>query len=267
MTALHNGSAAEPFTVAIVGCGIGGVALAIGLFHRGVHFQIYEAGGAHAEIGAGIALGPNAIQAMGLINPALKAIFDRLATKNEAPEEEETWFNIRNGFENLDEIAKVKTTDERKTGMSSVHRAHFLNEIAKLVPPTTIHFGKKLSTLETSEQGALRMLFEDGSMAAADVIIGCDGIRSRVRQLLLRKASTTEDCIFTSKYAFRGLVPMSKAKSVMGDKMAGNSQMYLGPGKMVITYRIDRGETLNVSDFLSRFTSKLPEELSYRLVS
>ncbi|KAL8797087.1 MAG: hypothetical protein Q9182_007257 [Xanthomendoza sp. 2 TL-2023] len=252
MTTEHIGHMAKPFTVAIVGGGIGGIALAIGLLRRGIHFQVYEAARAHAEVGAGVAFGPNSIQAMELIDPAMKAIFDRLATKNEAPEEKETWINFRNGFDTLDEIAKVRTTDKRKTGLSSVHRAHFLNEIAKLVPSETIHFGKKLLALGPGQQDNFQMLFEDGSTAAAGVVIGCDGIRSRVRQLLLGKASNIEDCIFTSKYAFRGLVPMATAKSAIGDKLAGNCQMYLGPGKSVLTYPINAGETMNVVAFVTK---------------
>ncbi|KAL8821913.1 MAG: hypothetical protein Q9223_000143 [Gallowayella weberi] len=248
----HMEHTAKPFTVAIVGGGIGGIVLAIGLLRRGIHFHVYEAARAHAEVGAGVAFGPNSIQAMELIDPAIKTIFDRLATKNEAPEEKETWINFRSGFDTLDEIAKVRTTDKRKTGLSSVHRAHFLNEIAKLVPSETIHFGKKLLALGPGQQGNFQMLFEDGSTAAAEVVIGCDGIRSRVRQLLLGKASTIEDCVFTSKYAFRGLVPMAAAKSVIGDTLAGNCQMYLGPGKSVLTYPINAGETMNVVAFVSR---------------
>lgn len=260
MTADHIEAAAKPFTVAIVGGGIGGIALAIGLLHRGIKFQVYEAARAHAEIGAGIAFGPNSIRAMQVINPTMKTIFDRLATKNETPEEEETWINFRNGFDNLDEIAKVRTTDERKTGLSSVHRANFLNAIARLVPSNAIHFGKKLSTLESGPHGNYQLLFEDRSLATADLVIGCDGIRSRVRQLILGKSSPTEDCVFTSKYAFRGLVPMPDARSVIGDQLAGNSQMYLGPGRSVLTYPINGGETMNVIAFASKDNGKWEED-------
>ncbi|KAI4122122.1 MAG: hypothetical protein LQ338_005991 [Usnochroma carphineum] len=256
MTADQLDYTQKPFSVAIVGGGTGGIALAIGLLHRGIHFQVYEAARAHAEIGAGIAFGPNSIQAMQLIDPALKAVFEQLATKNEAPEEEETWINFRNGFDSLDEIAKVRTTDKRKTGLSSVHRAQFLNEIAKLVPPSSISFGKRLTTISTGQHGAFHLLFEDGSMAEADAVIGCDGIRSRVRQLLLDKASPIEDCTFSGKYAFRGLVPMAMAKRVLGDTLAGNSQMYLGPGGSVLTYPINGGETMNVIAFQTEENGK-----------
>ncbi|KAL8731223.1 MAG: hypothetical protein Q9181_004382 [Wetmoreana brouardii] len=249
MTADGSESARKPFTVAIVGGGIGGIALAIGLLHRGIRVHVYEASRAHAEIGAGIAFGPNSVQAIHLIDPALGTVFEQQATKNEAPEEEETWINFRNGFRNHSEIVKIRTTDKRKTGLSSLHRAHFLNAMARLVPPDAVHFAKRLSTITSEPDGALKLLFEDGSTAEADTIIGCDGIHSRVRQLLLGKASPTECCDFSGKYAFRGLIPMVKAKSAIGDKLAGNSNMYLGPDRSVLTYPIDGGEMMNVVAF------------------
>ena len=241
--------AQKPFSIAIVGGGIGGIALAAGLLHRGIPVQIYEAAQGHAEIGAGIAFGPNSVRAMTLINPAIKTIFNRLATKNELFEEKETWINFRSGFGDMREIVKIRTTDQEKTGLSSVHRAHFLNEIAKLVPTDAIHFGKRLETIISGQFGLSRLVFEDGSVATADAVIGCDGIRSRVRQLLLEKTTPTQDCSFTGKFAFRGLVPMLEAKARIGDKLAGNSQMYLGPGGSVLTYPINGGETLNVVAF------------------
>ena len=242
----------KPFDIAIVGGGIGGIALAIGLLHRHIPVHVYEAARTHAEIGAGIAFGPNSIHAMSLINPAIKAVFDRLATKNEASEEEETWINFRSGFGDLDEIAKIQTTDKRKTGLSSVHRAHFLNEMAKLVPEDAVHFGKRLATITMGKDDRFQLHFEDGSVATADAVIGCDGIRSRVRQLLLRKQTPTEDCVFSGKFAYRGLVPMAEAKATVGDRLAGNSQMYLGPGQSVLTYPINGGETLNVIAFQTK---------------
>ena len=252
MSLQHTDQKQKSFEIAIVGGGIGGIALAIGLIHRNIPVQVYEAARAHAEIGAGIAFGPNSVRAMSLIDPALKTIFNRLATKNADPEEEETWINFRRGFGNLEEIAKVRTSDDEKTGLSSLHRAHFLNDIAKLVPTETIHFGKRLSTIAAVQSGRYQLLFEDGSTGVADAVIGCDGIRSRVRQLLLDKKSLTEDCSFSGKFAFRGLVPMAEAEAMIGKELAGNSQMYLGPGRSVLTYPIDGGKILNVVAFQTK---------------
>jgi hypothetical protein len=146
-----NDSIKKPFTIAIVGGGIGGLALAIGLRHQGISVQIYEAASAFAEIGAGIAFGPNAISAMTLIDPAIREAFRRLATKNGFEEETETWINFRCGLGEPTMIAKVRTGDQEKTGLSSVHRARFLDELAALIPKDISHFGKRLLSFQTEQ--------------------------------------------------------------------------------------------------------------------
>ena len=236
----------KPFKIAIVGGGIGGISLAIGLLRRGVPCQIYEAAPAFAEIGAGLGLGPNSVRSMKLIDPAIKAAYDKVKTKNLWKEEEETWINFRTGIGEPKMVAKVRTTDEDKTGLSSVHRAHFLDGIVKLVPEGVAHFGKRLADLSTVEAGGLQLTFDDGTKAEADAVVGCDGVKSRVRQLLLAKEDMLQDVTFTGKYAYRGLVPMEKAKEHLGGDLAENCQLYIGPGGHVMTYPIDHGTTVNV---------------------
>jgi salicylate hydroxylase len=57
--------------IAIVGGGLGGLALAIGLLRHGVKVHIYEASPAFSEIGAGVTLGANATTALHLMDPRL----------------------------------------------------------------------------------------------------------------------------------------------------------------------------------------------------
>lgn len=239
----------KPFTIAIVGGGLGGVALAIGLRRRGISCQIYEAAPAFAEIGAGIAFGPNSIQAMALIEPKIRAAFHRLATKNGAAEEDDTWITFRRGLGEPQLIAQVRTLDAAKTGLSSVHRAHFLDAMVGLLPPDMAQFQKRLLRLESQPSGSVRLVFEDGSTADADAVVGCDGVRSAVRRHVLDKDTVLDDLTFSGKYAYRALVPMGQAKEALGEHLAGNSQMYLGPSGHVLTYPIDRGTTMNVIAF------------------
>lgn len=244
------------FTVAIVGGGIGGIALAIGLLHRGIAVRVYEAAPAFAELGVGILFGPNSIRCMYLINPAIKAAFDSLVTKNEGENEEEKWFNFRCGMGESKLVAKVQTTDSGKTGLSSVHRARFLKEMIKLVPEDVTRFGKKLLNLRPGPANTVRLKFEDGTMAEADAVVGCDGVRSRVRQILRGQESEVEDMKFTGKVAYRVLIPMDQAKSALGDELAGNSQMYMGPGKSMLTYPIVHGKILNVAALCTKEDGK-----------
>ena len=82
-TTTYVSSHPKTFSIAVVGGGIGGLTLAIGLLqypHIDVH--VYEAAPSFGEIGAGIALGPNAQRALELISPGAKEAFTKHATGN-----------------------------------------------------------------------------------------------------------------------------------------------------------------------------------------
>jgi salicylate hydroxylase len=262
-----NASPQKPFSIAIVGGGIGGLTLAIGLLSKNIPVQIYEAAPAFAEIGAGVAFGPNAIRSMDLIDPRIRESYLKHATKNEDPEEEQTWFNFVRGVgegsgdapatkgrkegdgKEPELIVKVRTFDVDRTGFSSIHRARFLDGLAAMIPPGIAHFGKRLTDLEELASGRVRMRFADGSEAEADAVVGCDGVRSRVRQIVLGTKSYLDDASFTGKYAYRALIPMAKAKAALGGYLAGNSHMYLGPEGHILAFPIDHGELMNVVAF------------------
>lgn len=60
------------------------------------------------------------------------------------------------------------------------------------------------------------------------MVIGCDGIKSRVRALLLGDdLHPAASPSFTHKYAYRGLVPMDKAVAAVGEELASNSCMHV----------------------------------------
>ncbi|KAF2749694.1 putative salicylate hydroxylase [Sporormia fimetaria CBS 119925] len=235
--------------VVIIGGGIGGVALAVGLRHRGISAQVYEAGDDFTELGAGIALGPNAIAALSLLDPEAGEVFEQLATKNAFSSEEATWINFRHGIGEPSLIAKVQTKDDRKTGLSSVHRARFLNSLAALIPRDMVHFGKRLQRITEAGGSNLRLYFDDGTQVLAASVVGCDGVRSSVRQYVLDLKRPLDNVTYTKKYVYRGLVPMPLAVKRLGEELANNSQMYLGPGGHVLSYPIDGGATMNVVAF------------------
>lgn len=69
----------QPISIAIIGGGIGGLALAAALIkqpHLDVH--VYESVQEYSDIGSGLALHRNAMEAMGLLGPDVRqAYFDR----------------------------------------------------------------------------------------------------------------------------------------------------------------------------------------------
>ena len=87
-----------PFTIGIIGGGLAGLTLSIALTHHGVSHKIYEAAKAFSEIGAGIAMGPNSVLALSLIDPRLRECFMRCATYNEREKDRRLYFGIRYGI-------------------------------------------------------------------------------------------------------------------------------------------------------------------------
>ena len=88
--------------VAIIGGGLAGLTLSIGLTRYGIKHKIFEAASAFAEIGAGIAMGPNAISALTLIDNRIRQCYDRCATYNESEDQRDFWLTYRYGMKDDD---------------------------------------------------------------------------------------------------------------------------------------------------------------------
>jgi salicylate hydroxylase len=267
----------KPYNIAIVGGGIGGLTLAIGLLRNSIPVTVYEAAARYGEIGAGVAFGPNAVRAMALIDPKVKEGFDRRATSNQWESKKAFWFDFRVGdarlgksqgrgaevqrSDNEENNGDVRTDDQENgqgrsgelvyeltcpPGQGTVHRAHFLDEMVKLVPESVSRFGKRLVDISTAEDsGDVVLHFADGTTAQHSAVIGCDGIKSRTREIVLGKKDPAAHAVFTGKYAYRGLIPMDEAAELLGDELARNSQLYLGYHGHVLTFPIEKGKTMN----------------------
>lgn len=101
---------------------------------------------------------------------------------------------------------------------------HYLDELVKLVPQEVAHFGKRLEDIEEREDHVV-LRFHDGTSAIHDAVIGCDGVKSRARQIVLGSDHPAAAATFSGKYAYRGLIPMNDAAGLLGDELARNAQM------------------------------------------
>ncbi|KAF2621928.1 salicylate 1-hydroxylase-like protein [Macroventuria anomochaeta] len=250
--------------IAIVGGGIAGVTLTIALLKQCPHFRItlYESASAFGEIGAGVGFQPVMVRTMALIDPRIAVAFKKCIQGNEETDPP-IWFTVRVGDQRKkgvavgEELFKILSRSGPRGG---VHRAHFLAELVKLIPDGIAQFRKRVVDITKAEDGSGDALlhFEDGSTAQHTAVLGCDGIKSRVRPIVLAE-SDPAPAVFSGKYAYRGLVPMDKAIEILVGDEPKTAQLHLGYHGHVLTYPIANGKILNVVAFSSRSTWEDPE--------
>ncbi|EOA82938.1 hypothetical protein ACJQWK_04326 [Exserohilum turcicum] len=243
--------------IAIIGGGLGGLALAIGLTRHGVKVHIYESSSEFSEIGAGVTFGTNATKALHLIDPRLLQGFMKHATFNADPERHNTFNTIlwgmderRHGGHKAGDFAFHQDDKGHYEGelaglgmKGRIHRARLLDEMVALLPEDITSFNKSFVSVQDAGNGMLKMSFADGTSALASAIIGCDGIKSKVRHHVCDpdvQPKSAGEC------AFRAMVPGGEARKMLGDERALNSQLYCGYGGYIITYPVEHGQFINM---------------------
>lgn len=166
---------AQTPNIAIIGGGIAGVTLAIALLTHAPSLPItlYESASAFGEIGAGVGFEPVMVRTMDLIDSRIAVAFKKCAagsTFTDPP----TWFTVRVGDQrkvigDVDEGIVLETADrEKKVRLGErlftipsrggprggVHRAHFLDELTKLLPDGITQFRKRLTDVSEAEDGS-----------------------------------------------------------------------------------------------------------------
>jgi salicylate hydroxylase len=251
-----------PFTITIIGGGIGGLVLAAGLLRRSIPVLIYEAASSFSEIGLGLSIGPAAHRCMPLIVPAIREIYDSLITTHaDSPGYEafrETWFEIvwagesfesgggnGNGRRRGSDGELLIDLKASPSGQTTVRRADFLEALVRLIPEDCVRFGRRLERLEETPDG-VKLGFEDGSEAMADIVIGCDGIRSVVKQFMLPEEFDSCKPMYSGMYGYRAVLDMETMVEAVGERRARVSTMYVGTGAYGISYPIMRAKKVNV---------------------
>jgi salicylate hydroxylase len=212
--------------------GIGGLAAALQLLKAGLDVQVYEQAPRITEIGAGIQISPNAsrlLHRLGL-KPAMDAVGVRpLAVHQRRWDDGRTLQRAPVG-------AEVETTFGAP--YYHFHRADLATLLAEALPTERLHVGHKLVDLaQKGERVTAR--FENGVSVEADLLVGADGIHSRVRHLLFGP----EKPRFTGCVAWRGLVPAERITH-LGIEVASHN--WMGPDGHVVHYWVAGGQMMNV---------------------
>lgn len=171
--------------VAIIGGGIGGVALAVACLHRGIPFTLYErdSGFDARSQGYGLTLqqASKAIEGLGVLSLTEGVISTRHVVHTTDGKVIGEW-GIRKWLE-----SEVKAAPKR-TNVHIARQSLRLALLEQLGGDDAVQWGYQLVDFKEHEGEAVDLTFEvDGRMlhTTADLVVGADGIRSSVRRLLI----------------------------------------------------------------------------------
>jgi salicylate hydroxylase len=223
--------------IAIVGAGIGGLTAALAFARQGIVADVYEQAPQLGEVGAGLSLSPNAVKGIWFLG-----LEDELAQLADEPPVQVTR-HYKTG-EILIQIDRSDTTERYGAPYLQLHRADLHGLLARALEdaaPGRLHTGRELVALDERDDRVL-LSFADGSSASAELVIGADGIKSRIRT-----SHFAEDAAeFTGYVAWRGLVPGERLAHM---QFPPGGSVLAGPGRLFVRYPIRHGALMNYVAF------------------
>jgi len=222
-------------TVIVAGGGIGGLSAALGLANKGCDVTVLEQADHFGEIGAGIQIGPNAFHAMDYLGVGTaaraKAIYiDRLIMMDGVTGTEIAHIPVDAPFRHRfgNPYAVIHRSDLHGVLLEACRANGNISLVNKECVVGYEH---------TSSGAAVRTAA--GTAFVADAVVGCDGIRSRIREQL-----TGGDPLRLSGHvAYRAVLPIEK----MPEELRWNAAtLWAGPKCHMVHYPLQGWKTFNL---------------------
>jgi 2-polyprenyl-6-methoxyphenol hydroxylase-like FAD-dependent oxidoreductase len=212
--------------VLVVGGGIGGLSAAIALRGRGVDVDIVEINPKWDVYGVGIIQPGNAIRALDALGLAEEAVRQGFAMKGSR-------FHTAAG-QQLGEVPALDLLGRKYPPMNGITRPrlHAIFQEAVKASGADVRLGATVDAV--AEDGSVT--FSDGSSGAYDLVIGADGIHSKVRSLVFPGAPQPE---YTGQIVWRYNVPRPEGLDTLDMFVGSNGKagfVPLAPELMYILY-------------------------------
>jgi salicylate hydroxylase len=221
--------------VAIIGAGIGGLTAALSLQHFGVPVRVFEQAQAFKEVGAGVTITPNAMNALNFlgIGPAL------------AEQAGETLQYFVRSAADSRELERGPDPGSFVTDFGApycnLHRADLHSTLADAVrrnDPDAITLGFRLDDVEQDGDKVVAR-FSDRSAFVAPALLGADGGASAVRDIVFGGQSAS----YTGHVALRALVPYTRVPTAI---VEDPYVLYVASGRSLIHYPLRSQATMNL---------------------
>lgn len=236
--------------IAIVGAGMGGLACALALAKRGfTHIDVFETASNLGFVGAGIQLAPN-----------MARILDRLGAwadiEKEAVDLKDT--SIRQGATD-NELAHVELNYIKEAyGYRHMvgHRSSLAGsmfEACKREKAITFHFSVAEEEVESwSPKPTIKVKPRNGEpyLVQADILLAADGLKSRIRDQMLKELKINAQVIDTNQAAYRIMLRREQLEHdpellelIDGDRVI----RWIGEKRHIIAYPVSSKQIYNLS--------------------
>jgi salicylate hydroxylase len=216
--------------VVIIGAGVGGLTLALLLRSRGIAAEVLERSAELREVGAAVGLAANGTRVL-----ARLGLGESLAQVSAEP----SALIHRDGRDGRirGRLGRRWYRDSFGAPFLGVHRMELQRLLVGALGTEHLHLSCQADRLE--ERGAgMRVHCSSGAVFDASVVVGADGVHSRVREWV----TGGDEGVYSGTSGFRGLVP---AERLPGLPDPGALQFWMGPGAHLLHYPISGGSMIN----------------------
>ena len=216
----------EGIKVVVIGAGIGGLAVARALALRGARVTVLEQAEAIEEVGAGLQISPNGaavLKALGLedglrAGGAVAARAVALHDQSGAP------------------VLRLDLARLSARGYHFVHRADLVDLLAQGARDAGVRI-RLLQQVDRVVPGDRpRLVMASGAELSADLVVGADGLHSRLRPVL----NGADAPFFTGQVAWRAVIAGD------GDAAAPEARVDMGARRHVVSYPLRGGALHNI---------------------
>ncbi|WP_323783091.1 FAD-dependent monooxygenase [Thalassovita sp.] len=210
--------------VLVIGGGIGGLAVARALALRGASVTLLEQAEAITEVGAGLQISPNGFAVLDALGLGQDLV------QNSVRANAVSLRDYRNTEVLRLDLGRLQNRDYYFT-----HRADLIEILARGAREAGVRI-RLLQKVDRVEPGDRpRVHTANGAVIEADLVIGADGLHSRLRPALNGDASPR----FTGQVAWRAIVPNDANRPA-------EARIHMGPGRHVVSYPLRDGSALNL---------------------
>lgn len=222
--------------VAIIGAGIGGVALAVACLHRGIPYTLYERDSSFDERSQGYGLtlqqASKAIEGLGIFSLDKGVVSKRHVVHTTAGKVIGEW-GVRKWMPSDEE------TYTKRTNVHIARQSLRLALLEQLGGHDEVQWGHQLINFRQGGSTVINLSFQVNGVIkrmTADLVVGADGIRSKVRELVI--AEDVTPLHYLGCIVILGICPLKDLEDIDSDLLDsatvfqtanGNERIYIMP--------------------------------------